>query len=149
MAYRSDSHGWLVVDGSLAESQVWAEDARMVGVAKSHSSLPFDGANLEAYLRLPPGSRSPIFAPASRRLAPVRAWAVRLWPWEGKDLLHGLIRVEVAPVNGTPEMADRISRWLLAERAPISAPDPRWDRMLYGIRSVEEFLKATRVTPHR
>jgi len=115
----------------------------MVGVAKSHSSLPFDGSDLEAYLRLPAGYRSPIFAPASRRLAPVRAWAVRLWPWEGKDLLHGLIRVEVAPVNGTPAMADQISRWLLAERAPISAPDPRWDRMLYGIRSVEEFLKAT------
>jgi len=143
VAYRSGSLAWLVVDGSLAESPVWAEDARMVGVAKSHSSLPFDGANLEAYLRLPSGSRSPIFAPASRRLAPVRAWALRLWPWEGKDLLHGLIRVEVAPVNGTPAMADRISRWLLAERAPISAPDPRWDRMLYGIRSVEDFLKAT------
>ncbi len=143
VAYRNESRGWLVVDGSLAESPVWAADERMVGVAKSHASLPFDGANLEAYLRLPQGHRSPIFAPASRRLAPVRAWAVRLWPWEGKDLLHGLIRVEVAPINGTPEMADRISRWLLAERAPISAPDPRWDRMLYGIRSVEEFLKAT------
>ena len=143
MAYRSVSRDWLVVDGSLAESPLWAADARMVGVAKSHASLPFDGANLEAYLRLPCGHRSPLFAPASRRLAPVRAWALRLWPWEGKDLLHGLIRVEVAPVNGTTEMADRISRWLLAERAPISAPDPRWDRMLYGIRSVEEFLRAT------
>ena len=143
IAYREGSRGWLVVDGSLAESPVWAQDPRMVGVAKSHSSLPFDGSDLEAYLRLPAGYRSPIFAPASRRLAPVRAWAVRLWPWEGKDLLHGLIRVEVAPVNGTPAMADQISRWLLAERAPISAPDPRWDRMLYGIRSVEEFLKAT------
>lgn len=143
IAYRRESPAWLVVDGSLAESPAWAADARMVGVAKSHSSLPFDGADLEAYLRLPCGHRSPVFAPASRRLAPVRAWAVRLWPWEGKDLLHGLIRVEVAPVNGTSEMAERISRWLLAERAPISAPDPRWDRMLYGIRSVEEFLKAT------
>jgi hypothetical protein len=143
VAYRSRSDEWLVVDGSLAESPVWARDPRMIGVAKSHASLPFDGADLEAYLRLPPGHRSPIFAPASRRLAPVAAWAVRLWAWEGKDLLHGLIRVEVAPVNGTPDVADRISRWLLAERAPISAPDPRWDRMLYGIRSVEEFLKAT------
>lgn len=143
ITYRAESNAWLVVDGSLAESPVWAQDPRMAGVAKSHSSLPFGGADLEAYLRLPAAHRSPIFAPASRRLAPVRAWAVRLWPWEGKDLLHGLIRVEVAPVNGTPGMADTISRWLLAERAPISAPDPRWDRMLYGIRSVEEFLKAT------
>lgn len=143
IAWRGISRGWLVVDGSLAESPVWAQDPHMVGVAKSHSSLPFDGSNLEQYLRLPTAHRSPIFIPASRRLAPVRAWGLRLWPWEGKDLLHGLIRVEVAPANGTPEMADRISSWLLAEKAPISAPDPRWDRMLYGIRSVEEFLKAT------
>lgn len=143
IAYRQQGTEWLVVDGSLAESQVWARDPRMIGVARSHASLPFEGADLDAYLRLPPGHRSPLFAPGSRRLAPVCAWAVRLWPWEGRDLLHGLIRVEVAPANGTPELADRISRWLLAERAPIAAPDPRWDRTLYGIRSVEEFLKAT------
>ena len=68
--YRSASRSWLMVDGSLAESPVWAADARMVGVAKSHSSLPFDGANLESYLRLPPGHRSPIFAPASAASRP-------------------------------------------------------------------------------
>lgn len=141
--YRAESAGWLVIDGSLAESPAWALDQRMVGVAKSHAALPFEGNDLEAYLRLPVGHRSPIFQPASRQLAPVRAWALRLWPWEGKDLLHGLVRIEVSPANGTPERADQVSRWLLAERAPISAPDPRWDRMLYGVRSVEEYLKAT------
>jgi hypothetical protein len=140
--YRAESDAWLVVDGSLAESPAWSADPRMVGVAKSHASLPFDGAALEHYLRLPPRHRSSIFAPASRALAPVRAWGLRLWPWEGKDLFHGLIRVEVAPANGTTEAADRISRWLLAERAPVSAPDPRWDRLLYGVRSVEAYLRA-------
>ena len=68
-----------------------------VGVSKSHATLPFDGEDLERYLRLPYGHRSSVFAPASRSLAPVRAWALRLWPWEGKDLFHGLVRVEVAP----------------------------------------------------
>ncbi len=140
--YRERSDGWLVVDGSLAESPAWSADERMVGVAKSHASLPFDGADLERYLRLPPAHRSSIFAPASRSFAPVRAWALRLWPWEGKDLLHGFVRVEVAPALGNPETADRISRWLLAERSPVSAPDPRWDRLLYGIRSVEAYLRA-------
>ncbi len=143
LAYRSEHPGWLIVDGALTESPAWAGDARMLGVAKSHSTLPFSGDDLEAYLRLPVGHRSPLFEPASRRMAPVRSWALRLWPWEGKDLLHGFVRVEVAPVNGTTAMADRLSRWLLAERAPISAPDPRWDRKLYGMRSVEEFLDAT------
>jgi hypothetical protein len=114
----------------------------VVGVSKSHATLPFEGEALERYLRLPPGHRSSIFVPASRRVVPVRAWALRLWPWEGRDLLHGLVRVEVAPDNGTPEVADRLSRWLLAERAPVSAPDPRWDRLLYGIRRVEEFLRS-------
>ncbi|HEX7337882.1 MAG TPA: hypothetical protein VF252_11815 [Gemmatimonadales bacterium] len=140
--YRSHSNGWLIVDGSLSESPRWALDPRMVAISKSHSILPFEGADLERYLRLPPGHRSSIYAPATRSLAPVRAWGLRLWPWEGKDLFHGLLRVEVAPANGTSESADVISRWILAERAPVSAPDRRWDRLLYGVYSVEQYLKA-------
>jgi hypothetical protein len=139
--YRAAADGWLVVDGSLAESPAWAADPKMIGVVKSHATLPFDGAALEQYLRLPGGHRSSIFAPETRSLAPVHAWALRLWPWEGRDLFHGLIRVEVAPANGTPERAAEISRCLLAERAPVSTPDPRWDRLLYGIYAVEQYLK--------
>jgi hypothetical protein len=140
--YRAGSDGWLVLDGSLSVSPRWAGDPRMVAISKSHSILPFDGEDLEQYLRLPYGHRSSIYAPATRSLAPVRAWGLRLWPWEGKDLLHGLIRVEVAPANESSERANDISRWILAERAPISAPDQRWDRLLYGIYSVEQYLKA-------
>jgi hypothetical protein len=142
--YRAGSDGWLVLDGSLSVSPRWAEDPRMVAISKSHSILPFDGAELEQYLRLPCAHRSSVYAPATRSLAPVRAWGLRLWPWEGKDLLHGLIRVEVAPANGSTERANEISRWILAERAPVSAPDRRWDRLLYGIYSVEQYLKAGR-----
>lgn len=142
--YRSVSDGWLVLDGSLAVSPRWAEDPRMVAISKSHSTLPFDGADLERYLRLPCAHRSSVYAPATRSLAPVRAWGLRLWPWEGKDLLHGLVRVEVAPANESTEQANQISRWILAERAPVSAPDRRWDRLLYGIHSVEQYLKARR-----
>jgi hypothetical protein len=142
--YRARSGAWLVVDGSLAESPGWAADPRMVGVCKSHATLPFDGADLDRYLRLPAGHRSSVFQPPSRSVAPVLAWGLRLWPWEGRDLLHGLVRVEVAPPNGDPARADAISRWLLAERAPVSLPDSRWDRLLYGIHSVEEYLRARR-----
>ena len=142
-AYRAQAPGWLVVDGSLSESPAWAADPMMVGVAKSHATLPFDGEALECYLRLPYGHRSSIFAPASRSVAPVRSWALRLWPWEGRDLFHGLVRVETSPANATPAEADRLSRRLLGERAPISTPDPRWDRLLYGIHSVEQYLRAT------
>lgn len=140
--YRRRSDGWLLVDGALTESPLWAADARMVGISKSHATLPFQGADLDRYLRLPQGSRSSIYAPETRSLTPVCEWALRLWPWEGKDVFHGLVRVEVAPENGTPEVADRLSRWVLAERAPLSTPDHRWDRLLYGIHSVESYLRA-------
>lgn len=140
--YRTRSDGWLVVDGSLSDSPRWAADLRMVGISKSHSVLPFDGSDLERYLRLAAGHRSSVYAPVTRTLAPVQAWGLRLWPWEGKDLLYGLVRVEVAPGNGASDRASAISRWILAERAPVSAPDRRWDRLLYGVYSVEQYLKA-------
>jgi hypothetical protein len=140
--YRSVSDAWLIIDGSLAESPQWAADPRMLGIAKSHATLPFADRELEEYLRLPAGTRSPVFEPAGNEVAPVYSWALRLWPWEGKDLLHGLIRVEAAPIIETLANADPISRWLLAERAPVSTPDARWDRLLYGIRAVEEYLRA-------
>jgi hypothetical protein len=140
--YRANWDAWLVVDGVLSESPHWAADARMVAISKSHSMLPFAGLDLEQYLRLPAGHRSSIYQPVTRSLAPVRSWGLRLWPWQGHDLLHGLVRVEVAPSNGRPDVADEISRWILADRAPISAPDRRWDRLLYGISSVEQYLRA-------
>jgi hypothetical protein len=140
--YRRRSAGWLVIDGSLTESPAWAADPRMVGISKSHATLPFDGPDLDHYLRLPCGHRSSIYAPETRSLTPIRQWALRLWPWEGKDVFHGLVRVDVAPANGQPEMADLLSRRLLAERAPLSTPDHRWDRLLYGIHSVESYLRA-------
>ena len=145
--FRQVSDGWLVVDGSLAESPERAADAHTIGVSKSHATLPFEGADLDRYLRLPRGHRTSIFAPQSRSIAPVYAWALRLWDWEAKDLFHGLVRVEVAVANGVPVTADTISRRLLAERAPLSTPDPRWDRLLYGIHSVEQYLHARQGAP--
>ena len=70
------------------------------------------------------------------------AWGLRLWPWEGRDLLFGLVRVEAARRPETLALADEWSRWILAERAPVSAPDARWDRLLYGIHNVEDYLRA-------
>lgn len=139
--YRARSDGWLVIDGALSDSPVWAADRRMIAVSKSHATLPFDGADLERFLRLPMGHRTSIYAPETRSLAPVRQWALRLWPWEGKDVFHGLVRVEVAPDNGSSDLVDTFSRRLLAERAPISTPDHRWDRLVYGIHSVERYLR--------
>lgn len=140
--YEIPADGWLVVDGSLSESPAWAASPRTVGIAKSHSVLPFEGADLERYLALPCGHRSPVFAPAKSQVAPVYSWGLRLWPWAGHDLFHGLVRVEARPGEETVAAADRISRWILAERSPLSAPDARWDRLLYGVHDVEGYLRA-------
>jgi hypothetical protein len=142
--FRRRSEGWLIVDGALTESPGWAADPRMVAVAKSHATLPFDGPDLERFLRLPLAHRTSVYAPETRSLTPVHEWALRLWPWEGKDVFHGLVRIQVAPENGTPAMADAISRRVLAERAPLSTPDHRWDRLLYGVHTVETYLRASR-----
>ena len=139
-AFRRQRGGWLILDGSLSGSPTLAEDPRAIGIVKSHSTLPFDGADLERYLRLPPAHRTSVFEPTPG-FRPVLAWALRLWPWEGRDLFHGLVRVEVAAVNGSPERADDISRALLAERLPVSG-GPQWDRLLYGTHTVQQFLRA-------
>jgi hypothetical protein len=145
LRYRARSRGWLIVDGGLTESPDLSRDPFMVGVVKSHASLPFEGADLDRYLRLPHAHRSSIFVPATRSLTPVYSWALRLWAWEGRDLFHGLVRVETAP-GCTGAQADQLSRWLLSERAPLSAPDGRWDRLLYGVHSVEAYLRAATPT---
>jgi len=142
-AYRRESRGWLVVDGALSEGIEWSLDPRMIGISKSHSTLPFGGEEQVRYLRTPAGHRTSVFAPQTRSLAPVHSWALRLWPWEGRDLFYGLVRVEMAATDETVRLAPDVSRWLLAERAPISAPDPRWDRLLYGVRDVEVYLAAS------
>ena len=132
---------WLIIDGSLSASPDWANDARMIGVVKSHASLPFEGDDLETYLTLPVGHRTSVFAPASSRVAPVYAWGLRLRDFTGHDLFHGLVRIEVSATDAALASADLVSRHLLAERAPL-ANDARADRLLYGIHDVERFLRA-------
>jgi hypothetical protein len=62
--------------------------------------------------------------------------------------MWGLVRVEVsAPRDKASEddigaRADEVSRWILAEASPVALPDARWDKMVYGVRDCEEFLRA-------
>jgi hypothetical protein len=54
------------------------------------------------------------------------------------------VRVEVADADPARvgARADEVSRWILAEAAPLALPDPRWDKMVYGVRDCEEYLRA-------
>src|SRR5439155_17975619 len=77
-----------------------------------------------------------------RRAPAIYSWYLRLWPWEGNDLLYGLLRVEARADAATVAQAAAVSAGLFRERAPVSTPDARWDRLLYPIDDVETYLRS-------
>jgi hypothetical protein len=133
--------GWLLVDGSMTLSPELAACSRAIGLIKSHRTRFFDGAEARTVLDLRVGERTSVFEPRTRNLTPVRSFYLRLRPHDRRDIFWGLVRIEMARSHEIA-MADVVSSWLLAETAPISLPDPRWDRLLYPIRDCEQFLRA-------
>jgi hypothetical protein len=133
---------WLVLDGVLSESALLARHPRTLSVIKSHAAQYFEGDALVTALTLPALTRSGVFRPRGRARHDVYSWYLRLWPWEGNDLLFGLVRVEARADQATVAAASVVSGWLARERAPVSTPDARWDRLLYPIHDVETYLKA-------
>jgi len=134
---------WLVVDGLLSLSPKVARHARVLGVIKSHGQQFLEGRGLERALTLPAAHRTSVFVVrGGHTRTEVYSWYLRLWPWEGNDLLYGLVRVEARAHADVVARAAEISGWLLAERAPLATPDARWDRLLYPLHHVEEYLKS-------
>ena len=133
---------WLVVDGVLSESAALAAHPRTLGIIKSHGAQYFTGAELERALTLPAGHRTSVFRPRGRARHEVYSWYLRLWPWQGNDLLFGLLRIETRAHAAAIAAAGAVSGWLIRERAPISTPDTRWDRLVYPVHEVEAYLKA-------
>lgn len=137
----------LFLDGGVSGSERTAGDDCVVGVVKSHRTLYAQGDGLQLILRLQAGERSSVFQITSPRRNVVASWYLRLRDPAGHDPMWGLVRVEMHdPAGGSPraiaERADEVSRWILAETSPVAAPDARWDKMVYGIRDCEEFLRA-------
>jgi hypothetical protein len=140
-------HEPLFIDGSISGSDRVATSGCIVGVVKSHRTLYVDGEALHSVLALRRGERSSVFRVTSPKRVPVASWYLRMRDPVGHDPMWGLVRVEIA--NPTPinidligRTADQISLWILAEATPLSMPDARWDKMVYGIRDCEEFLRA-------
>ena len=134
---------WLVLDGLLSRSPAVARHPRALGVIKSHGAQFLEGRGLERALTLPAGHRSSVFAVrGGHTRTEVYSWYLRLWPWEGNDLQFGLVRVEARAHPETVTRAAALSAWLWAERAPLATPATRWDRLLYPLHHVEEYLKA-------
>ncbi len=143
---------WIAVDGQLP-----APVRRAAGLVKNSRRLFFGGEEARMLLDLEPGKRTTAFVPpwrAERRAAgrteeERASWYVRLWPAdasrEGTDATSGLVRVEtIVPSPSEAEhtrIFDEVSRWILAERAPLAKPDPRWPSMIYPIAHVEKILR--------
>ena len=135
----------LMVDGGISDSDPVARSSAAIGVVKSHRALYVSGAALAVVLALRERERSSAFLVSPERRASVVSWYLRIRDPRGRDPMWGLIRVEMASGPKGAELtrrADEVSRWILAEVAPVSLPDGRWHTMLYGVRDCEEFLRA-------
>ena len=138
-----DPDAWIAVDGQLRD--IRESNRRAIGLIKSVARPEFVGKDVAMLLDLEPGMRTTSFVPdwQLRRDQSERrtSWYLRMWPpQQGADALGSLMRVE-APRETGPETIDEISRWILAERAPLAKPDPRWPAMIYPIHYVEKILK--------
>ena len=138
----------LLIDGGISAAQPIASSACAIGVVKSHRTLYVQGDALNVTLGLAAAERTSVFAIRPEKRAPVASWYLRLRDRAGHDPMWGLVRVEVsAPDTRKREddigaRADEVSRWILAEASPVALPDARWDKMVYGVRDCEEFLRA-------
>jgi hypothetical protein len=138
-----DSDDWIAVDGQLQDLP--GSNRRAVGLIKSVARPEFVGRDVSMLLDLEPGMRTTSFVPDWQlRRSPGdhrTSWYLRMWPPQpGADALGSLMRVEAAR-DTEPDQVDQISRWILAEKAPLAKPDPRWPAMIYPIRYVEKILK--------
>ena len=141
-AWCARSEGSLYIDGGISRSARVASSTCAVGVIKSHRTLYVEGDALRIVLGLEKGERSSVFRVSPRSRSSVMSWYLRLRDAKGRDAMWGLVRVEIAECDRPAERADEISRWVLAETTPLSLPDGRWDKMAYGVRDCEEFLRA-------
>jgi hypothetical protein len=132
----------LYVDGGISRSERVASSSCAIGVIKSHRTLYFDGHEVGKVLGLMKGERTSVFRVSPRSRNSVLSWYLRLREEAGHDPMWGLVRIEVAECDRPTERADEISRWVMAETTPLSLPDGRWDKMAYGVRDCEEFLRA-------
>jgi hypothetical protein len=137
----------LFIDGGISGSESVAVSSCTVGVVKSHRTLYAEGPALRIILGLGHRERSSVFRITSPKRTTVASWYLRLRDPMGHDPMWGLVRVEIAHPDATDlhalgDRADEVSRWILAEASPLALPDARWDKMVYGIRDCEEFLRA-------
>jgi hypothetical protein len=137
----------LYIDGGISANDRVATHGSVVGVVKSHRTLYAEGDALQVIFGLRAAQRTSVFRITSPKRTTVASWYLRLRDPEGRDPMWGLVRVEIAALGRATDdamtaRADEVSQWVLGEALPVALPDSRWDKMAYGIRDCEEFLRA-------
>ncbi len=132
----------IFIDGGISGNPRVAASPAAIGVVKSHRTLFVEGDALRTVFALARGERSSVFRVSPRSRSSVISWYLRVRDPKGRDAMWGLVRVEASETDRAAERADEISSWVIAEMSPLSLPDGRWDKMAYGIRDCEEFLRA-------
>ena len=146
----AQSDDWIVVDGPLVSSV-----RNAVGLVKSFTYQYVTGYEATNLYSLESGHRTSAFsaanawrntrgAPDEIEISPTDErvlWYMRFWDASGHDARHSLVRIETAPDFIDAARIDELSSWLLAERAPRSTADARWDTLLYPIHLLEKMLK--------
>lgn len=138
--------GWICIDGGIGRLiQGTPGASRIVGLVKSHGKRYFRSQErLDLIRDMKSENRSTVFV----READVRqgdkaySFYLKLRESATDGPLHGLVRVEMPAEDRYIELADEIAGWILAERDPLSLPDPRFDRLIYPISLVEANLRA-------
>ncbi len=139
------SSGWLMIDGGIGKCLGRNPSLTTVlGVVKTHAQQYFaTPEQIECILNLRACQRTTAFIRPEdpNQGHEVYSFYLKLRESADQGPTFGIVRVELPPRQESLDRIDEIAGWLLAERAPSSLPDPRYDRMLYPIRLVEKHLR--------
>ncbi|MEM2258363.1 MAG: DNA double-strand break repair nuclease NurA [Candidatus Thermoplasmatota archaeon] len=152
--------GWLIIDGSIRK-ETFLELKNVIGLAKSFSRFPvfvIDNGPLIDIVKLiaglKEGERTLIFKQtvteddSEKKIKDkLGFWYVRLRSGRWlENPLQGVVKVETKIEENivssqTIEIANEISRALLAERTVSPYPTPRWHAHIYPIYTAENYIK--------
>lgn len=140
------TEGALLIDGGIGKAlRALPRGAVTVGLVKSHQRRYFASpVRTLDVLNMKAGQRTSVFRRTSNPKQGSEAFSfyLRLHERPHEGPMYGIARIEIPPTEAFLARVDEIAGWLLAERAPLSLPDPRSDRLLYPIHMVEAHLKA-------
>ncbi|NSW84483.1 MAG: hypothetical protein HPY90_14770 [Syntrophothermus sp.] len=158
LAGRADGE-WLIIDGDIRQN-IFLRLKNVIGLAKSFSWKPvIKVANSQFHFNLPrviqrlrENERTPVLRKKSGDYPSLAFWYLRFWPIDRVDnYMQGVVKVEAVMEGQWDEekaaLVSRLSRALIAEKAPVIYPERRWHSHIYPIYQAETHVKETLFSP--